>query len=159
MARSTALVTAAAAAALLVVVVGVDAAVNREFFVDVESGGGWLTVVSSPPFRQEERVVFEGVRVNLSQPVEFRLRVDNGYPWAYSEAFRVRDAGVIVNEGRLEAPAGGEGSATFSVPPQRFTGGQDCPETPAGRCGFVSLGLDVGGTELYVSFPVREASS
>ena len=153
--RSPALVVAAAA---LVVIVGVDAALDRTLALDVREEGGWRTLATqggeAPSYFQPYRE--STVSASRNDSLEFRVRLDNGYPWAFDEAFRVLESGSIVAEGRLTAPAGGEGSATFTVPASRFYRDNVEPGAPGPRLGHGDLRIETGGTAFHVSVTVQE---
>lgn len=159
------LVVAAVAGVLLVVVIGADVAYNRTLFVDVATAPGqtasWTMIVQEPCCRSYDHFREPGVvEVNRSDDVRFRLRIDNGYPLAYSESYVVHVGGAEVARGVLEAAPTSEGVAEFTIPATAFLGsGNPAVPPPKGEivycCGAT---VDVDGKRLYVSPGLREVA-
>lgn len=150
---SAALVTAGVAAALLVVVLGVDVAMTTTYALDVWSGTGWREIVTDPYetdlYRGPEQTI---VTANASDDVRFRLRAQNGYPWAKSDTFRVLHNGEEVASGKLETPARGSDESEFSVPASRFISGSFEPKPTGGRDSYVSLQVQVDGDDIFQGY-------
>jgi hypothetical protein len=115
---SRALTVAIVASVLLVVVVAADATMNRVYHAEVFLDGRWIKVATYPwqfdPYSRgiPSYVAFE---VNASDDVPVRVRIDNGYPWAFSERFEVLSGGRVLFEGTLTAAARSEGVAETTV--------------------------------------------
>lgn len=161
------LVVAVAAGALLAVVVGVDVAINRVHYLEVETDEGWVTLArepfdrtgshSSTPF--PARTTFDA---NESDTLRFRIRVDNGYPWAMSEPFEVRIDGRLVGSGTLEVPARSHGEAIVEVEASRvLVSPQPGPVRDSGPDAYhhFYVQADVGGTILAAGHSIREVSA
>lgn len=160
---STPLVVAAVAGVLLVVVIGADVAYNRTLFVDARTApGSWATVAQDPCCRAYEYLGGPYViEANRSDDVTLRLRVDNGYPLAYEESFVVRAASVEIHRGVLQAPAGSEGVAEFSVPAATFLGHLPDAAPPPEKglvYGIGAIVVEIDGKQLYVSPGIREVA-
>lgn len=159
------LVVAAIAGALLVVVIGTDVAYNRTVYVDAAATSGqtasWTTVAQDPCCRENDYMRGPGaIEANRSDDIRFRLRVDNGYPIAYTESYVVRAGGLEVARGTLEAARGTEGTSEFTVPASAFLSyGQSADAPSKGEiiycCG---VEVEVDGKHLYVSPGIREVA-
>lgn len=154
-ATSRGLIVALSAAVLLILVVGVDASMTRTVELQVEDGDGWRTIGTTgedhPP-----RLDHAAVEKNRSDEVAFRLTVDNGYAWAYDEAFTVHAMGPQVASGTLTADARGQGEATFQVPVSSLLGQGDRPMREPWP---VNLETNVGSDWIYASLQIREVAS
>ena len=159
------LAVAAVASALLVARLVADASMNRAVHVDVREAGGWRPVASDPYVFDETSRAPSPYGRNLlgaNETVEMRLRVDNGYPWAYGETFRAYVNGVEVASGALYAPARGEGEATFSFSASSAAaasepGSRAGPDAPAVRS--LVLFVEAGDARLEAYFEVQEGSA
>jgi len=160
------LIVAGVAAALLVVVVGVDVAIDRSFVLELKTAPDEWTQIASTQMHERyvsvPRPYAEAqMPVNRTDTLEFRLRVENDYPWALDERFEVYSHGQKLAEGRLQAPAGGAGQATFEVTVARLMDGQGyMPSPERGAPQLYSLYVEVYVDGQYVSgsFAVREVS-
>lgn len=162
MAVSRPLAIGVAAMALLVVSVGFEILVHRSFAVDVRTDDGWQTIgatgQSNEPYRTKPLGVTDPIEASRNDTLQFRLRVDNGYPWSYSEHFYVTGgSGVTVAEGELVAPGRGLGEATFDVRLGRLVEYWPKP-ADAERTEFqtVSFNVVVGSSYIYSSFQIKE---
>lgn len=158
------LTIAIAAAALLVVSLGVDASMNRSLSLDVrEDDGAWRTIGSDAPYTHARPVPVEqaGVSAAANDTITLRLRVDNGYPWAYDERYRVFFNGRELASGTLEAGARGEGESVFTVPAKPFwdTMSQRPPGEPAPQVAYAHVEVYVDGKTVYGNFQIHEASA
>lgn len=148
---SRGLMVALAATVLLILVVGVDASMVRTVEFEVEDGDGWATIGSAgdevPP--RLDRVVVEK---NSTDEVAFRLTVDNGYAWAYEEAFVAYTMGSQVASGTLTAEARAQGEATFQVPVASLLS----PEQPSREDPVVTLEATVGDDWIHGAFTLQE---
>lgn len=115
--KPTPLAVAAVSAVLLVAVLAVDAGMNRTFSLDVRGVDGWVTVATSDEGRGYPRAVHSLAPVTVADngSVEFRLRVDNGYPWTFSGTYDAHAYGEPVAQGEVSAGARSAGTATFTV--------------------------------------------
>ncbi|HWH09388.1 MAG TPA: hypothetical protein VNX21_09320 [Candidatus Thermoplasmatota archaeon] len=162
MAFSRPLAVAIAAAVLLVLVVGADASMDRSLHVDRRSAdGAWATLASAGEVPPEERYApfpMGPWRVAGNESLTLRVRVENGYPWAYSEAFVAYVDGVEVARGRVEAEPRGTGTAEFEVPVERVAGRSERspPGEPAMLHGTVEV--RVGRTSLHAGIPLEVGS-
>ena len=151
------LTVAIAAMALLVASVGFEVVFDRTFTLAVETGTGYAQIGASSRAGYAKPIDTRAggdVRANESDALRFRLEVDNGYPWSFSEAYDVRVNGIIVAEGILEAPARGAGEATFEVPASAFLAHapQDVGAIPA------YLEIQVGEEFVSGNFQIQEVS-
>jgi len=157
------LITAGVAATLLVVVLGVDVSMTTTYAFDVWSGTGWREIVTDPyltdVYRGPEQVI---VTANASDDVRFRLRVDNGYPWAQSADYRVLHNGEEVASGDIAAGARGADEDEFSIPASRLITGSFEPKPAGGGDAFVTFQVQVDGDDIFRSyqpyFTLREVS-
>lgn len=127
MALTRPLSVALAAAVLLVVVVGADATMDRSLHLDrQDADGAWVTLASGGEIPPEERYkMFADPTVradDVNATLTMRVRVENGYPWSYDEAFVAYAQGVEVARGRVEAEPRGAGATEFEVPLRRLAG-------------------------------------
>lgn len=165
---STALVTAGVAAALLVVTLGVDVAMTSEHALDIWTGSAWREVVRDPAtdmmrYGGPPQVVQS---VNASDDVRFRLRMENGYPWAQGGTYRVLHNGEEVASGELSAEGRGSAQSEFTIPAERLlTGGglRGEPKPVGGAETFVQLQVQLDGKDLFRTyqpyFTLREVSA
>lgn len=161
---SSALAVAGVAAVLLVVVVGVDVSLTTTYRLDVWSGTGWREMARAPMDHESQRYPqpFGGgtVTANATDEIRFRLRVDNGYPWAASHDYRLRHFGEELASGTIDVAARSSAETELSVPAQRFLDGPSAPREPAGvneSPVYVEINVDIDGEYLYGSFQLREA--
>jgi hypothetical protein len=164
MARVSPLAVAAVSGILLMVVLGVDATVNRSYAVDVEGTGGWQTVAQGPVQDEYAFVRYPfatgAVEVEDNASVTFRVRGENGYPWAMSERYTVYGSGAVVAEGILTAPARGSGESEFTLDVARLASGPyGQPKLAGDPADRIYLELRVGGETLYGEVAVREAGA
>ncbi len=148
------------AAVLLVVVLAADISMNRSYGVDLrDAEGEWVTVTESRLFESRARPY--GAFASSIDPngtVEMRIRVDNGYAWAFDKEYVVYANANEIARGTLEVPARSSGTATFTVPGKAFFGaGPDFPKSEGTH--YVQIELVVAGEHLYGSVNVKEASS
>lgn len=151
----TPLTVAMVAMGLLVVSVGFEVLYHRSYFVDVAAGTGWQTIgTSGDPgdsaryaARPEFTTAGDVVEAPRDGTLQFRVRVDNAYPWSFSESYDVRVGGVIVAEGELTAAASAEGTSTFTIPASTFYA--SIPKDPERN--VTSAWLDVQVGSVYVS--------
>lgn len=128
---------------------------NRTVILDRQVGGGWRLVASDPPTYEAKPLepVGRGTeRAQANETLEFRLRVDNGYPWSYSERYRVFSNGLEVASGTLEAGARSEGEAAFTVRAEGAHAGEQTKD-PSGAAVpvFTSMSIEVlvGNSHLF----------
>ncbi len=156
------LVVAIGAAALLVVVVATDLAIDRTIAIDVRDDGAWREIARHPVARSEvphPGFGYDSVPIEAGENVSFRLRVDNGYPWAFDEAYRAFDPmGRIAAEGRLAASARGEGAAEFVVPGASFARAVP-PGSAKDGSSYVSIAVEIAGERIDAGFPVTGVAS
>lgn len=166
MAVSRPLAIAIVAMSLLVVSVGFEVLVQRTFALDVRVGDEWRTLAvsetSNDPYRTTPVGATDPIVANASDTLTFRVRVDNGYPWAYSEHYYVSSwRGSTIADGELTAPGRGYGEATFSLVLGRIMSeGALTPEGGPKSAGYRSANLNVNLDEVYLSasFDVQEVS-
>jgi hypothetical protein len=155
------LVVAAVAAVLLVVSIGVDAAMNRTLALDArEDDGAWRAIGGEP--RLETRPVPVGSTIVMAGPddnVTLRVRVDNGYPFAYDESYRVFFNGREIASGTLRAEPRGEGESVFTVPARPFwdATGRPVPGEPRPNVTYANVEVYAGSRVLYGHFQLQEA--
>jgi len=160
---SRALLTAGIAAGLLVVVLVADSTMNRTYALDVQVDGAWRTLAEHP-YRYDESRPYVGLNgdleANRSEEIRFRLRVDNGYPWAMDETFRVYENGDEVASGQVAAPAQGETTAEFTIPADRILGRNAVsPEGEKFPVGSANIQVDVDGESVNAFVSVREVTA
>ena len=159
----TPLAVAVVAMGLLVVSVGFEVVFQRTYSVDVQVDSGWQTIGQSGD-RGSGRMYSEpkltsgagAITVARNETLEFRIRVDNGYPWSYSEAYDVRVEGVIVAEGELAAEARSEGTSTFTVPASTFFARMS-PD-PERNLTTAYFDVQIGSAYVSASFFLQEAA-
>ena len=150
---SRALSVAIGASVLLVAVVAVDASMNRVYHVEAFLEGRWIQVATHPVTDETYArgypsfVTFD---VNASDDVRVRLRVDNGYPWAFEERFDVLVNGEYLFDGTLTAAARSEGVAETTVKGSKLFGaGYETRPVPNGSGGqpvwMPTFDANVGG--------------
>lgn len=101
------LIVASVAGALLLTVVGVDLAMDRTYYLDIEIGDRWVTFGEFP--YQPTTRMYSGAPqpVDPNGTVTVRVRGENGYPWGMSEPYTLSVGASVVGEGTLAAPAWG----------------------------------------------------
>ena len=149
---------------LLVISVGFEVIVHRTYGVDVRVGDVWRTIAVSgstgEPYRSTPVEATEPIVAGVNDTLQFRVRVDNGYPWSYSEHYYVTsNSGITVADGELAAASRGYGEATFGIVLGRIVDpGALAPEAKTSPYRSASLNVAVGSVYLYASFQVQEAS-
>lgn len=153
---------AMAAAALLVMTLAVDVAVTRTAKLEVNDAGTWRTVIVDPstdPYATSYRSVAPQ-RVDPNGTLEFRLTLDNEYPWAWTEEYVLLANGRELARGTLDAPARGVANVTVSVPVTDLRTGPGGPYEPVKAdtdYAYPSLELTLGGRILYGSLALEVA--
>lgn len=150
--RASPLLVAGVAAVLLLVVLGVDATVNRTYRLEVEDGTGWRTLgTSGEGHRFPEPPAMPTVDANGS--VRFRLRADNGWPFAHEQEWVASANGFELARGRLVVPAGGSASAEFEMDPRVVEPPMppDQPRRVDDERVFVTIEVRLGSEHLYGS--------
>jgi hypothetical protein len=167
MAASRALIIAVVGMALLVVSITVDVNVNRAFYVDAKDAGEWRTVGELGAHEFERPYAtpigpYGAIVVPPNGSLDMRVRVDNGYPWAYAQHYVVLVNGAQAASGELTAPARGMGEAAFSLPASKLyaTAGPDCrgASDVKIKCGYPSIVVMLGTKSVYANVQVQEAS-
>lgn len=130
--RSAPLVVAAVSAVLLVAVLAVDASMDRSYALEVRGEDGWRSFAHHTDAYPRGGMFGGPVVVSDNSSVEFRIRVDNGMPWAMSETYDVSVYGRHVADGAIEAPARGTGVSGFTLDVQNLTEQSRGPEFGAG---------------------------
>lgn len=162
MARVPPLAVAAVAGILLVVVLGVDASMNRTYRLEVQAVDGWKTVAEGPVGGEHYgRAIYSLAPVTVADntSVTFRVTVDNGYAWGFSEPYEVLSQGRVVAAGVVEAPARGAGAEQFTLNAAqvREPGGYGPERATGGELLFLELRID--GEYLYGETVIQEASA
>ncbi len=149
------LAVAAVAGALLLVVLGVDASMNRTFYLDVQVNGEWQTVAENGEGSRgyvERYYAGSSPVFAANETVDMRLRVDNGYPWAWTGSYHVLVQGRTVEKGDVRAPARGEGDIAFEFNASAQETG--LPEPAKGEIRFLYVQVEVGGRTLMTNLQV-----
>ncbi len=157
--RARAFTVAAVAAGLLIVVLAVDTSMARSVHLDVQQDGEWMTVGADSRDRSTAQPFGFGMRAVQVDPngtLDFRVRMDNGYPWEYREPFRVMLNGVIIAEGALEVPGRSTGEARFTVEGRTLLESAHGPRPARDGGTFVSLELMTGSTAVYATLNMQE---
>jgi hypothetical protein len=163
MALSRPLVIAAIAMVLLIGSVTFEVGFQQAYSVQVRDGAAWRTIgeTASDPTRSPTLALSRAIVAPANGSVEFRLRIDNGRPWAASEHYDVIVGGLNVADGTITAPARGVGESAFSVPVSSLVnpnGGAPLKESPASNVTFVNFDVEVAGRQVYANFQLQEAS-
>lgn len=160
---SRALTIAIASGVLLVAVVAADVAMNRKYHLEAFLDGRWIIVGTYPYDIAYGRGIPSMVAfdVNASDEIPMRLRIDNGYPIAFSETFEVTTFGEQLAAGTLTAAGRGTGSAEFTVVASRLfsAGGERIPTDKADGVSAVwhpYFSVRVGGEYFEGSLALRE---
>lgn len=155
------LIVAAIAAALLLVTLATDVAVTRTAKLEVDDAGTWKTIIVDPseePFGRAYPSLVP-IRADDNGTLGMRLRLDNEYPWAWSEDYVVLSNGREIARGTIDVPARTEGSVTFAVPVARLmeTSYPYAPEPVSKDSKFAnpSIELVLGGRYLYGSIALE----
>lgn len=146
------LVVAIIASVALVALLAADASMNRTLALDQRVGDGWRTVAAEP-MTHDRPFVAAPDSVAANETLTFRLRVENGHPWSYSESYRVYANGLEVASGTLEAPARGDGESTFNV---RAAAAGAAERGPPGGAGYLELQVRIDDQYLYAGLEVRQ---
>jgi len=158
---SAALVTAGVAAALLVVVLGVDVTMTTTYALDAWTGSSWRELARDPMSGGGYYAQPHGaLSANASDEVRFRLRVENGSPWAVDARYSILHLGEEVVSGDISAPARGSGESEFSIPAARLLDAGPREPRPASYEAWVMLEVRVDGDFVFArappSFSLRE---
>ena len=158
------LIVAGVAAALLVVVLAADLSFNRSYALDLRQDDAWVQVAEFPySLYSEARPVDDGHRVDPNGTVEMRVRVDNGYPLAFSERFALYVGGTRVGDGIITAPASGAGEAIVTFPASALFRESD-PRAPVGveddrSSAYAWIRLEIGRDTWEHSMFVRSVAA
>lgn len=161
MAVSRPLAVAIAAMVLLVGSVTFEAVFHRTYAVEIHGAIGWQTIGSAGAEPDGKRAVFPAAQTIVADrnaTLEFRFRVDNGYPWSYADHYNVLYAGVGVAEGDIAAGGRGVGLSTFTIPASTFyanLGLEFKGGGPGGNVTFPSLDVQVGNVDVPASFQLQ----
>jgi len=144
-----ALITALVAFGLFVVTIAADASMNRSFALDASDGkGGWILGADHGDATSRPTGTPGAIPYQENDTIDLRLRVENGYPWAFSEAYSVRYNGVEVASGTLQADARATGTSTFRFDTSRLDSGPQGRDN-AVKSAFVYLEITIGSTVIY----------
>ncbi|MFA5862664.1 MAG: hypothetical protein WDA16_13310 [Candidatus Thermoplasmatota archaeon] len=162
MAVSRPLLVAVACMVLLLGSVTFEVVFHRTFTVEVHDAVGWQTVGSfgtgDKGLRAEPVLGTHAVTVNRSDNVEFRVRVDNAYPLAYSHSYVVGYQGINVGEGTLTAPARDVGTSSFTIPASTLLTNVGPKTDPRDNITFVYFDVRLGNIDVPASFQLQEVS-
>ena len=162
------LTIAVVAGVLLVVSIGLDAAINRTYYVDVEQPDGWHQVAAEPVRSQTFSPIYPaagGLSVDPNGSITLRVRLDNGYPWALGETARLIDQanGTILAEKRVDAPARGEGSAIFTFAARPYFDRATTASPPGAKLGpgsvYATLLVEVGSKTISAYLQLEAVTS
>lgn len=158
------LLVAVVSASLLVVVLGVDIAFNTTYYLDIEDDGAWVTFAQFPYPRDGRYEFPPGIDVDPNGTANVRVRVDNGFPWAFSEGFRLYVGNTLVADDVLTAPARGTGAVETSVSGSTlFKDGNPYDPRAVGesvpKSGTAWFRLEIGGDTYEQALFLQEASA
>ena len=165
MAVSRPLAVAIAAMVLLVGSVTFDAVFHRTYRVDVHDAQGWQTIGTAGGGQPGKSALASPrgahpVIAARNATLEFRLRVDNGYPWSYSGHYDVAYNGVGIADGDISAPARGVGESPFTIPAASlYAGGTASVEPTKGAPGsnvtYPYFSVEIGNVVVSANFELQ----
>jgi len=158
------LAVAIGAMILLVASVTFEVVFEREITLEVRGPLGFQDITEGTSASGEFRSTPKPGLTRATDPVvaapndtiEFRVRVDNGFPWAYDEPYDVRFQGVIVAEGEIQAGARDRGESSFTIPASTFfSAGTTDPSLDVIP---IYIDVQIGSEYASGSFHLKEAS-
>lgn len=134
---------------------------SRGYTLEVKDGdGAWLLVGSGgndaralePIYTRAGSVVVAG----REDMVQFRLTVDNGYPWSFSQPYDARVQGVILAEGVIAAGARSTGESLFEIRAAPFIA--STPKEAASNITFAYIDVQINRNNVGGNFQIQEVS-
>ena len=163
MAVSRPLAVAIGAMVLLVGSVSFELFFQRSYALEVFHDGGWTTIgQTETPGDSSPRPMTPlagAIIVNRSDDVQFRLRLDNGYPWSYAHHYDVEAYGLRVAEGDISAGGRDIGTSTFKVPASTLLGSFAGKVGPGANITQAYLNVQIGTTSVSGTLELQEAAS
>jgi hypothetical protein len=163
MVLSRSLMIAVVAMALLVGSVTFEVVFQRTYALQVHDPPGWQTIGQSASANDvatpRAGPASHAILAARNASIDFRLRVDNGYPWASSQHYDIVFNGLSVADGTIAAPARGVGETPFTIPAATLLRGSGGPkEIPGGNVTYVNLNAVIGSESIYATFQLQEAN-